>query len=74
MIVMQPMMFSLALAVGGYKFETRSDGFVTITGGSKEYSIDPENMTCSCPAFFFNGYKEKNYRCKHLQFYQEAKS
>lgn len=71
---MQPMMFSLGLAIGGYRFEPRADGFITIKGGSKEYSIDPENMTCSCPSYFFNGYKNPGYRCKHLEFYMEAKS
>ena len=71
---MQPMMFSLGLAIGGYKFEARADGFVTIKGGSSDYLIDPENMTCSCKSFYFNGYKKPNYRCKHLEFYQEAKS
>lgn len=62
------------MLLGGlYKFSERADGFISVKSDTKEYSIDPENMTCSCADFLFRCYKEKGRQCKHIKLYLEAK-
>lgn len=70
---MEPMMLSLAMVGEMYQFQKRADGFVAVLSDDKQYLIDPENNTCSCPSFYFSGYKLRGFQCKHLEFYKEVK-
>ncbi len=55
-----------------WKFKERGDT-VYVTHNGKVYTIDKENLTCSCDDYGYRGYQNPGYKCKHIRYYEELK-
>lgn len=54
-------------------FKEADHGFIEYSkDNSRTYLIDPELKTCSCKSYYFTGYRDKDFKCKHIKLYEEC--
>jgi hypothetical protein len=49
------------------QFKKLHNRMVECTSNGSVYVIDTENMTCTCKGYYFEGYKKKEFKCKHIK-------
>jgi len=54
------------------EFTELGNGEVACKSGHEIYKLEIQSKkkTCTCKGFYFNGYRQKGFMCKHLKEYE----